>query len=565
MSTESACREIISLLLDETVPDRNLRRIVGTICKKYRLSSIPKHSDILAAANNEEREMLLPLLRVKPSRTLSGVAPVAVMTSPAPCPHGKCLPCPGGPDHPYHSPQSYTGGEPAARRAFLHQFDPYSQTVARLSQFEQLGHHVDKAELIIMGGTITSRDTLYQNWFTTECVRAMNRYDPAAGRTKIVNFQGQGSSNLHSPDLSGDDSSECMSKESFPKPPEPSPISLEEINTIYAGNESAKVRCVAITFETRPDWCRREHIDQMLTLGVTKVELGVQHIDDRILEINQRGCTVADTITANTLLRDAGLKVGFHIMPNLPGSNPDYDRKMFRDIFSDPGYKPDFLKIYPTLVTPGAEIEKMYLNGDYSPYPEDELIDLIADAKTEIDEYCRLQRIQRDIPADRILAGSRHSNFRELSKNHLLRKGGKCRCIRCREIGRCQSEEAVVLRSYPYECCGGEERFISFVAGESLIGFTRLRFPANPWRPETEEAAFVRELHVYGMVVPIGKIGNHTDHQHRRYGTELLSEAEKQAKEAGYQRLAVMAGIGVRPYYRRLGYERSGPYMIRKL
>ena len=550
MDIETAYREIISLLLTSPAKDRNLRRIVGTICKKYRLGFVPRHSDILACATADEREILRPLLMVKPSRTLSGVAPVAVMTSPSPCPHGKCLPCPGGPDHPYKSPQSYTGGEPAARRAIMYGFDPYAQTAARLTQFEKLGHHVDKAELIVMGGTITAREGEYQEWFTTQCIRAMNEHGtklqplltPIAGVEEHADRDG----------LFG----EVNIREH---------ISPEERETIFSQNEKSRVRCVAITFETRPDWCRQEHIDRMLSLGVTKVELGVQHLDDRVLELNRRGCTVADTVLANTLLRDAGIKVGFHMMPNLPGSDPATDREMFRQLFSDPRFKPDFLKIYPTLVTPGTEIEELHQKGEYEIYPEEELIDLVADAKSSIDEYCRLQRIQRDIPADRIVAGSKHSNFRELAKTRLTEKGGICRCIRCREIGRRQSNDEVTLRTYPYECCGGEERFISFVSGDSLIGFARLRFPGRAWRPETCEAAFLRELHVYGMVVPIGKHGQGDDRQHRRYGSELLAEAERQASEAGYSRLAIMAGIGVRPYYRRLGYERSGPYMIRDL
>ena len=301
----------------------------------------------------------------------------------------------------------------------------------------------------------------------------------------------------------------------------------------------------------------------MLQLGVTKVELGVQHLDDSILEFNRRGCTVADTVQANTLLRDAGLKVGFHMMPNLPSSTMEKDREMFHELFADPRFRPDFLKIYPTLVTPGSGIEELYEKGDYSPYDEDQLIDLVADAKYEIAKYCRLQRIQRDIPADKIVAGSRHSNFRELAKNRLLHKGRNCSCIRCREIGRRQADGEPEMTILPYECCGGEERFISYESNDSLIGFVRLRFPGNPWRPEAENAAFVRELHVYGMVVPIGREGRGEELQHRRYGTNLLTEAEEEAREAGYSRVAIMAGIGVRPYYRRLGYERAGPYMVK--
>lgn len=493
-----------------------------TICKKYRLPVVPRNSDILSCATPEEREVLRPILIVKPSRTLSGVAPVAVMTSPAPCPHGICLPCPGGPEHPYQSPQSYTGGEPAAKRAFAHQFDPYDQVSARLRQFEELGHHVDKAELIVMGGTMTAREPEYQEWFVSECIRGMNEYDTG-------------------------------------------PLSDTSLESIFTRNESSQVRCVAITFETRPDWCRQEHIDRMLDLGVTKVELGVQHLDDSILEFNRRGCMVADTVLANTLLRDAGLKVGFHMMPNLPSSSMEKDRGMFHELFADPRFRPDFLKIYPTLVTPGSGIEELYEKGEYAPYNEDQLIDLVADVKYEIPKYCRLQRIQRDIPADKIVAGSRHSNFRELAMNRLHHKGRICSCIRCREIGRRQSDAEPELTILPYECCGGEERFISFESNDSLIGFVRLRFPKYPWRAEAEDAAFVRELHVYGMVVPIGREGRGEELQHRRFGTSLLSEAEEQARGAGYSRVAIMAGIGVRPYYRRLGYERAGPYMVKDI
>ena len=246
------------------------------------------------------------------------------------------------------------------------------------------------------------------------------------------------------------------------------------------------IRCVAITFETRPDWCKQEHIDRMLGLGVTKVELGVQHVDDAILTYNRRGCTVADTVEANTLLRDAGMKVGFHMMPNLPGSDVDSDRQMFETLFADPRFRPDFLKIYPTLVTPGSEIEALWQEGKYSPYAEDELVDLIAYGKSLIPEYTRLQRIQRDIPAKLIVAGSKHSNFRQLAKNRLKASGKRCRCIRCREIGRLPSLAESEIRVLEYEACGGTEHFISAVSDDSLIGFARLRFPSMTYRPELE-------------------------------------------------------------------------------
>jgi elongator complex protein 3 len=303
----------------------------------------------------------------------------------------------------------------------------------------------------------------------------------------------------------------------------------------------------------------------MLEYGVTKVELGVQHVDDEILRFNRRGCTVADTVEANTLLRDAGMKVGFHMMPNLPGSDLDADRRMFETLFSDPRFRPDFLKIYPTLVTPGSEIETLWQEGKYSPYAEDDLVDLIAYGKSQIPEYTRLQRIQRDIPAKLIVAGSKHSNFRQLALNRLKKCGKRCRCIRCREIGRAPSLAESEIQVLTYDCCGGTEHFISAVSGDSLIGFSRLRFPSMIYRQELENAALLRELHVYGSLVPVGKDAESEEWQHREYGKVLLARAEDIARCAGFGKLAIMSGIGVRPYYRRQGYERRGPYMIREL
>ncbi|MFA4875995.1 MAG: tRNA uridine(34) 5-carboxymethylaminomethyl modification radical SAM/GNAT enzyme Elp3 [Methanoregula sp.] len=524
MDEALAFREIISRILSLPPGDAAVVAVKIDICRKYGLSAVPKNSAILAAAAPDEREILRKILLVKPTRTLSGVAPVAVMTSPYPCPHGKCLPCPGGPDHPFHSPQSYTGEEPAAKRAREHDFDPFRQVHARLEQFEILGHRVDKVELIVMGGTMTARPKEYQEEFVSRCIEAMNTYPGGA--------------------------------------PSQSPLPVPEVG---AGNETSAIRCVAITFETRPDWCRREHIEQMLDLGVTKVELGVQHVDDEILAYNRRGCTVADTVEANTLLRDAGLKVGFHMMPNLPHSDIESDRHMFEIIFSDPRFKPDFLKIYPTLVTPGSEIEDHWQRGIYSPYKEDELVDLIAYGKSLIPEFTRLQRIQRDIPAKLIVAGSKHSNFRQLAQNRLKATGRHCRCIRCREIGRLPSGVESELRILQYEACGGTEHFISAVSGDSLIGFARLRFPSSVFRPELEGAALLRELHVYGSLVSVGKDAESEEWQHRNFGRVLLAKAEETARGAGFIRLAIMSGIGVRPYYRKMGYERRGPYMIREL
>lgn len=528
MDEVSVCREIISHISSIEPSEVNVQQIKIDICRKYGLSRIPKNSTILAGVSPDERERLRKILMVKPGRTLSGVAPVAVMTSPYPCPHGKCLPCPGGPEHIFGSPQSYTGEEPAALRAREHDYDPYSQVQARLRQFHALGHHIEKAELIVMGGTMTARPHEYQKWFVGSSVKAMNDYDQEGG---------------HDCGRAGAD-----------------------LTNIFEENESALVRCIGITFETRPDWCREEEINRMLEMGVTKVELGVQQTDDTILDCNRRGCGVADTVEANRLLRDSGMKVGFHLMPNLPGSSIREDMRMFREVFEDPRFRPDFLKIYPTLVTPGSALEDLWRSGSYQPYDEDDMIDLVAYAKSQLPVYVRLQRVQRDIPAKLILAGSRHSNFRQLAEKRLQERGERCRCIRCREAGRAPGFRTKPrIETITYGCCRGTEYFISAGTEDSLVGFARLRLPCAPFRDELDGAALVRELHVYGSVVPPGSQADDPEWQHRNYGRNLLQEAEEIAAGQGYDRLAIMSGIGVRPYYRKLGYERTGPYMTKRL
>lgn len=522
MEDSTLFREIASRIARDTSTD--IQTIKRRAAHEFHLSMVPRNSAILAAACPEDYPAVRSRLLVKPTRTLSGVAPVAVMTSPAPCPHGKCLPCPGGPDHAFASPQSYTGEEPAARRAREHEYDPYGQVRGRLGHYEILGHHIDKAELIVMGGTITARTPEYQAWFVGRCLAAMNDH-----ATDLV--------------TGGAD-----------------PIAEA------ARNESSAVRCIGLTFETRPDCATRDQIDRMLELGVTKVELGVQHLSNRVLEFIRRGHTVEETVRANTELRDAGLKVGFHMMPNLPGSPIECDRAVYRALFDDARFRPDFLKLYPTLVTPGAELEALYERGEYEPYDEETMIDLIAGIKSGLPEYVRLQRVQRDIPAKLIVAGSRHGNFRQLASKRLHAAGGACRCIRCREVGRRDAVEGPpAVSTLVYDCCGGEERFIQATAEDALIGFARLRFPGTAWRAELDGAALLRELHVYGAQVRLGSGAGTEEWQHRHFGRELLGEAERQADEAGYGSIAVMSGVGVRPYYRRQGYIRDGPYMLKQI
>ncbi|MDD1732665.1 MAG: tRNA uridine(34) 5-carboxymethylaminomethyl modification radical SAM/GNAT enzyme Elp3 [Methanothrix sp.] len=511
---ETELRGIVEAVLAGKIENQaDLESAKKDASSRLGLASLPSNADILGRAAPGERERLGMLVR-KPTRTLSGVAVIAAMTSPARCPHGICLPCPGGIAS--TSPQSYTGREPAAMRAVQHDYDPYRQVAARLAQLEEIGHPLDKSELIIMGGTITARPLGYQHWFVRRCLQAMNDYPGGESFSKV--------------------------RDSF--------------QAIAAANECARVRNIGTTFETRPDHCRQTEISQMLILGATKVELGVQSTRDDILENMRRGHTVEDTAAANYALREVGLKVGFHMMPGLPGSSPGTDLEVFKELFSDSRFRPDYLKIYPTLVVEGTELYRLYRNGEYSPLEDEPAAELVSRIKEILPPYVRLQRVQRDIPAHLIVAGVKKSNLRQLAQRLLAARGGRCRCIRCREAGLRRITEGVVrLEQQHHIACGAEEHFVSFTApDDTLIGFLRLRLSAQ---------ARVRELHVYGPMLPIGS--RKEGWQHRGFGERLLEEAEAMAREAGYSRLEITSGIGARGYYRRLGYDLLGPYMVKRL
>lgn len=531
---ESAARELVEQLLRNEIPDeKSLNAAKKAVSIRYKLSSLLSNSQILAQVrDDDEKQRVLDLLQLKPVRTISGVAVIAAMTSPAPCPHGLCVMCPGGIDSKFHSPQSYMGAEPAAKRAFENNFDPYLQVSSRLKQLSQIGHPVEKAELIVMGGTYTSRMLCYQEWFVKRCIEAMN------------DFYG----------------TEWRKGRDY--------VSLEEVQS---ANESAGIRNVGITIETRPDWTREEHIDTILELGATKVEMGVQSTYDFILTGIQRGHNVAASADANMRLRDSGLKVGFHMMPGLPGATVDSDLRMFKRLFEDERFMPDYLKIYPTLVTAGTQLHGMWEIGNFAPLEVLDAVELLAKIKALLPKWVRLQRIQRDIPAYQVLAGIKKSNIRQLAKERLVEMGGRCRCIRCREVGHRElsgiKPENIELMIEKYRACGGTEHFISFedAKRDVLIGFLRLRFPAAPHRKELEGAALVRELHVYGSMVAPGEDAGESQWQHKGYGEELLSFAEETAKIAGYEKIAVTSGVGVRDYYRKFGYERDGPYMTKRL
>jgi elongator complex protein 3 len=479
----------------------------------------------------------LRLLQRKPVRTLSGVAPVTVLTKPHPCP-GKCVFCPTD----ARMPKSYLPDEPGAQRAEQHAFDPHAQVAGRIASFHTNGHAVDKIELLILGGTWSSYPRSYQEWFVRRCLDAMN------GREAL---------------------------------------SLAEAQR---WNETARHRNVGLVIETRPDHVKPGEIRWLRTLGVTKVQMGAQSLDDDILLRNQRGHDVETTRRAVTLLRAAGFKVVLHWMPNLLGSSPERDLADFARLWGDVALRPDEIKIYPCSLLADAELADHWRRGEYEPYDDATLIELVARCKERVPPYGRINRVYRDIPSTEILAGCKISNLRQEAHRHLAERGRRCRCIRCREIrsGTVRWRD-LIPGEHTYETRESVERFLSYDTVEGrLAGYARLSLPSGRVDPGLEElrgAALIREVHVYGPALALGHSGNGRsgnglsdsgdsggggsgaggEAQHRGLGTRLLARAETIAREAGYPRMAIIASVGTRPYYERRGYSLEGTYMTRSL
>lgn len=552
IAMEKACRIIIEDILSEKIDTRrDLEIAKRKACRDFDLPKFMSNVEILECANENERDMVSKILRKKPTRTISGVAIVAVMCHPHECPHGRCFYCPESDV----APPSYTGEEPSALRARMFKFHPCTQTYNRLKQLSTIGHPVDKVELIIMGGTFPSRESSYQEWFISQCLKAMN-------------------------DFGGWDK-EKVDVKTYPLNDY---VLIEDVQKV---NEIANVRCIGMTFETRPDFCKKEDINRMLKMGVTRVELGVQTIYDNIYEKMERGHTIQDVIDANQLLKDSGIKVAMHFMPGLL-STPEEDYEMFKEIFENPNFKPDMLKIYPCLVTKGSKLYDLWKDGKYTPYTDEEAVDLIVKIKKILPKWVRTMRIQRDIPAKLIEAGVKKSNLGELVYNQLEKENATCKCIRCREIGHKINKSKYLLNKpedsskyninnefeefklfrEDYTVSGGEEIFLSFEDKneETIAGFLRLRFPSRKaFREEVgEKSAIVRELHIYGDMLKLGSKGKGIG-QHIGFGEKLLQKAEKIAIQNEKDKILIISGIGVRNYYRKFGYEREGLYMSKKL
>ena len=538
-----ACEILVERIIDGDLERDDIENAKRTVCSEYSAPKVPTNAEILEHAPNDRRDEVETVVRRKPVRTASGVSPVAIMTSPRMCPHGKCLYCPGGPASEFSSAQSYTGHEPAAARGVQNDYDPYGQVTLRLEQLRKIGHPVEKVELILMGGTMTARSHDYQEWFVKRAIEAMNDYDATA---------------------------EPEPREGVSFAQDPEEYEFRYLEDVIADNERADIRNVGTTFETKPDWCDREQIDRMLDLGGTKVEVGVQTTYEEINRAMHRGHGTQASMDANRRLRDAAFKVGFHMMPGQPGMDREMCIEDFRRLFEEPEWRPDYLKIYPTLVVRGTRVYDAWRRGEYEPLGNEEAAELVAEIKSTLPKYVRLQRVQRDIPADFIDAGVWKSNLRQLARREMEKHGWECACIRCREVGMNDAVpdlETIDLDVLTYEAAGGTEQFISYedVSNDLLIGFCRLRFPGRVARPELEEAALVRELHVYGNEVTVGAESEDA-FQHRGYGRKLLAKAEALAADAGYEKVSVISGVGAREYYRdKLGYHQDGPYVSKRL
>ncbi|XP_054676486.1 elongator complex protein 3 [Grus americana] len=526
--------DIIKQLIEahEQGKDVNLNKLKTKTSAKYGLSAQPRLVDIIAAVPPQYRKVLVPKLKAKPIRTASGIAVVAVMCKPHRCPHinftgNICVYCPGGPDSDFeYSTQSYTGYEPTSMRAIRARYDPYLQTRHRVEQLKQLGHSVDKVEFIVMGGTFMALPEDYRDYFIR------NLHDALSGHTS------------------------------------------NNVAEAVKYSERSLTKCIGITIETRPDYCLKRHLSDMLSYGCTRLEIGVQSVYEDVARDTNRGHTVKAVCESFHLAKDAGFKVVAHMMPDLPNMGLERDMDQFVEFFENPAFRPDGMKLYPTLVIRGTGLYELWKTGRYKSYPPSTLVDLVARILALVPPWTRVYRVQRDIPMPLVSSGVEHGNLRELALARMKDLGTQCRDVRTREVGIQEIHHKVrpyqiELVRRDYVANGGWETFLSYEDPEQdiLVGLLRLRkCSEESFRPELKGGvSIVRELHVYGSVVPVSS-RDPSKFQHQGFGMLLMEEAERIAKEEhGSWKIAVISGVGTRNYYRKIGYELEGPYMVKKL
>jgi elongator complex protein 3 len=528
VQTSDKLQAAIAFIVDQVahgrVGSRNeLERLKKRAADEFHLDRYISNSEILVTLPADERPPFEEMLRVHPRRSASGIVVVTAFSSPFYCPHGTCVFCPGGPR--IGTPQSYLPESPGMKMAFATDFDPFLQVTKSIEKYQSNGHSVSKVETIIEGGTFIAVPRDYQESFVRGVYEGLN-----GSRSK----------------------------------------SLADAQRV---NEGATSRCVGLTLESKPDWCRPEDVDLMLSYGITRLEIGVQSLRDEILSRTNRGHTVEDAQKAFQVARDSGLKITAHMMPGLPGATPEVDLEDLRRLFEDESLRPDMSKLYPTLVVPGTALARQFEGGLYEPYPTETVIDLLSEMKRFVPAWHRIMRIQREIPSNEIIGGVKNGNLRQLVLERARENGISCRCIRCREVALREPAEFAESDSLEYcesryQASGGEEVFGSYVFEQSKViaAFVRMRLPSeSAHRPEMASAAVVRELRVYGKAVRVGARED-SAWQHRGLGASLMERTEKIAKEDfGVKALLVTSAVGTRNYYRRLGYESTGPYMGKRL
>lgn len=517
-----------------TERDVNLNGLIIRHAKRYKLKQQPRLTDIILSIPDQYKKYLLPKLKAKPVRTALGIAVVAVMCKPHRCPHiaytgNICVYCPGGPDSDFeYLTQSYTGYEPTSMRAIRARYDPYEQARGRVEQLRQLGHLIDKVEYIIMGGTFMSLPIDYREGFITELHNA------------LTGFNGK------------------------------------NIDEAIKFSQQLQTKCVGITIETRPDYCTETHLSDMLKYGCTRLEIGVQLVYEDVARDTNRGHTVKAVCETFAVAKDAGYKVVSHMMPDLPNVGMERDLEQFREYFENPDFRTDGLKLYPTLVIRGTGLYELWKQGLYKSYNANALIDLVARILALVPPWTRIYRVQRDIPMPLVTSGVENGNLRELALARMKDFGTSCRDVRTREVGIQEVHHKVVpdqveLIRRDYYANGGWETFLSYEDPKQdiLIGLLRLRRASkkHTYRKEftSQPTSIVRELHVYGSVVPLHS-RDPRKFQHQGFGTLLMEEAARIARdEHGSAKISVISGVGVRNYYAKLGYHLDGPFMSKWL
>lgn len=553
-----------------------LNSIKTRLTKVFKLGTLPTDIDIFLQTPEKDVNALRKYLLTKPTRSISGVTPIAVMSKPLYCPHGKCTFCPGGPGSVFGDvPQSYTGKEPSTMRAIRANYDPYLIVMNRLEQFCVTGHVPEKVDIIIQGGTFCAFPKEYQEEEIYFIFKAMNDF------SKLFYYQQKTKGKDHAifdfmkfkkffelpGDIGNPQRQERIHKKLLAYKGKFKQGTIEQE---HCRNEKSAIRCIGLTVETKPDWAFKEHGNVLLDLGVTRIELGVQSVYDEPLRVTHRGHTLQDSIRSIKELKDIGFKLNFHYMLGLPKVSCTDDRRGLSILFKNPEFKPDMLKIYPCMVMQGTPLYNIWKAGMFTPITTQEAAVIIAEFKREIPTYCRVMRVQRDIPTYRTEAGVDRTNLRQYVDEICKERNIHCRCIRCREVGHQQLKNLRKLNKpslvvVEYASSHGKDFFISYEdrKNDLLYGFVRLRFPSAVLRKEiTEKTGLIRELHVYGEATSLGEQGKV---QHRGLGKKLMLAAEKICKKHGKNKVVVISGVGVRDYYRKLGYQREGVYMVKKL